>query len=134
MTKLGRVGLYVQALVYVASGLNHFLHERFYIAIMPTHYAHPEALVGWSGAAEVLGGLGLLVPATRRVSAVGIGVMLLVFLDVHVFMVRHPERFPGVPGWVLWGRIPLQFVLVAWAWQYARRERRIGLLKAASLR
>lgn len=121
-----RVGLWAQAVLYATGGVNHFLHEAFYVGIMPEHYSHPGALVLASGVAEVAGGVGLLVPATRRVAAAGLGVMLLGFLDVHVWMVRHPARFPGVPVWVLWARIPLQFVLIAWAWRYARRPRAGG--------
>lgn len=97
-----RAGLVVQSLFYIGSGINHFLHAEFYRRIMPDHYAHPNALVGLSGVAEIAGGLGLLVPAARRLSAGGIMLMLLVFLDVHLFMLRNPERFPAVPSWVLW--------------------------------
>jgi len=116
--RLFRIGLLAQSLLYVASGINHFWHKGFYLRIMPDHYSDPEALVRLSGAAEILGGLGLLAPSTRRVSAAGIVLMLVVFLDVHQFMLRHPERFPEVPAWVLWARIPLQLVLIAWAWRY----------------
>jgi uncharacterized membrane protein len=112
-------GLIAQALFYVGSGINHFWHETFYLHIMPDHYAHPRALVELSGVVEILGGVGLLVPGTRRFSAVGIALMLVVFFDVHVFMLRHADRFPEVPAWVLWTRIPLQFALIAWALAYA---------------
>lgn len=117
-----RASLIAQSFFYVASGINHFWHQNFYLHIMPDHYSHPLALVGLSGVAEVFGGLGLLLPATRRFSAVGIALMLVVFFDVHVFMLRHPARFPEAPVWVLWVRIPLQFVLIAWALYYARRD------------
>jgi uncharacterized membrane protein len=120
--RLSKIGLFTQALFYVAGGVNHFWHRPFYVGIMPDHYAHPVALVQLSGVAEILGGVGLAVPFTRRFSAFGIAAMLLVFLDVHIFMLRHPERFPQVPAWVLWGRLPLQAVLIAWALYYARRE------------
>ncbi len=116
------IGVLSQSLFYIASGINHFWHPRFYVEIMPDHYSHPEDLVSVSGAAEVLGGLGLLVPATRRFSAVGLTAMLLVFLDVHQFMLRHAERFPRIPKWVLWARFPVQAVLIAWAWRYAQKR------------
>ncbi len=119
-----RVGLIVQSLFYVASGVNHFRHEAFYLRIMPDHYAHPLPLVQLSGVAEILGGMGLLLPATRRFSAAGIALMLVVFFDVHVYMLRHPGRFPEAPEWLLWVRIPLQFVLIWWALIYARRDER----------
>jgi uncharacterized membrane protein len=121
--RLYHVSLIAQALLYVLGGINHFWHTGFYVHIMPDHYAHPEALVLASGAAEILGGIGLLAPATRRFSAAGIVLMLIVYFDVHVFMLMHAGQFPEVPAWILWARIPMQFVLIAWAAMYLRRER-----------
>ncbi|HLI77896.1 MAG TPA: hypothetical protein VKV02_13200, partial [Acidobacteriaceae bacterium] len=83
--------------------------------------AHRE-LVLVSGVAEVAGGLGVLLPATRRVAAWGIIALLLAVMPANVWMVQHPERWPGIPVWALWVRLPLQGVLVAWAWAYTRRE------------
>jgi uncharacterized membrane protein len=102
--------------------MNHFWHPQFYARIMPDHYLHPDALVGWSGVAEILGGIGLAIPTTRRLSSFGLALMLIVFLDVHVFMLRHPERFPPIPAWMLWARLPLQGVLIAWALYYAQNR------------
>ncbi len=118
-----KIGLWAQSLLYLASGINHFVQKSFYLHIMPDHYSHPGALVSLSGAAEVAGGLGLLVPATRRVAAGGLALMLLVFFDVHIYMLRHPDRFPEAPLWLLWARLPLQFVLIGWAWHYAQQPR-----------
>ena len=102
--------------------MNHFWHRSFYLRIMPDHYSHPDALVRISGAAEILGGIGLLMPATRRAAAFGISALLVVFLDVHQFMLRHPERFSQLPKWLLWARLPLPAVVIAWAWRYARKR------------
>ena len=115
-------GLYVQSLLYVAAGFNHFWHSRTYTTIMPPHYNHPLGLVQLSGVAEVLGGLGVLIPATRRFSAWGIIVMLMVYFDVHIYMARNAEHFANIPAWVLYVRLPLQLVLIAWAWNYTRRD------------
>lgn len=117
--RISRTSLVAQSIFYIVGGINHFWHEKFYIHIMPDHYAHPHALVQLSGLAEICGGLGLLLPATRRTSAFGITAMLLVFLDVHQYMLRHAERFPEAPKWMLWARLPLQLVLIAWALNYA---------------
>ena len=61
-----------------------------------------------------------MAPATRRVSAIGLAAMLVVFLDVHLFMIRHAERFPNIPQAALWARLPIQALLIAWALRYAR--------------
>lgn len=122
-TRADRISLVAQSLFYIGAGINHFWHQDFYCRIMPDHYAHPMALVRLSGAAEILGGLGLLPRSTRRASAYGIALMLTVFLDVHQSMLRHPERFPAIPQWTLWARIPLQFALIAWALHYSRPDK-----------
>ena len=119
--RFGRLSLLAQASLYLLGGVNHFWHPGFYLHIMPDHYSHPAALVSLSGAAEVIGGAGLLLPSTRRFAAAGLILMLIVFLDVHVFMLNHSARFPEVPVWLLWLRLPLQFVLIAWAASAMRR-------------
>lgn len=118
-----RVSLVVQSLFYTAAGVNHFWHESFYRRIMPDHYTHPDGWVLFTGAAEILGGLGLLHPKTRRAAAIGIALMLVGYFDVHIYMLRHSERFPEMPRWALDARIPLQFALIGWALQFADREK-----------
>lgn len=124
---VSRKSVVAQSLLYLAAGANHFWHKPFYVHIMPDHYAHPGLLVEVSGLAEIAGGLGLLVPATRRMSAIGIVTMLAVYMDVHQYMLRHAERFPEAPKWALWARIPLQFALAAWALQLALKPDGAGL-------
>ena len=110
----------MQAALYLVAGANHLLHPAAYLRMMPPHYASPAPLVLWSGIAEIAGGLGLLLPYTRRAAAVGITLMLLVYLDVHVWMAMHAGAWAPVPAWAVYLRIPLQFVLIAWALRYAR--------------
>jgi uncharacterized membrane protein len=119
---LRRLGLIAQSLLYLASGVHHFRNTAMYRPAMPDHYANPDAMIRASGAAEIMIGAGLLVPNTtvQSKSAFGAAAMLVVFLDVHQFMARHPERFPQIPRWALWARLPLQGLLIAWAWNYAR--------------
>lgn len=114
--------LVLMALLYIGAGINHFVHPDFYIKIMPSYIPAHELMVQLSGIAEILLGIGLLIPATRKLSAWGIIAMLLVFMVVHVDMLVHAERFEGVPFWGLVLRIPLQFLLIAWAWWYRRDE------------
>ncbi|SDF63212.1 DoxX family protein [Terriglobus roseus] len=121
MRLLYRIGLVTQALLYVAAGMNHFWHTAMYVAIMPPHYAHPVGLVQISGVAEVLGGIGLLVPWSRRFAAWGIVAMLVVYFDVHIYMAMHADRFATIPVWLIYARLPLQLLLIAWAGVYAVR-------------
>src|SRR5689334_12717840 len=57
--------LYVMAVGYVAAGINHFWHPRFYLRIMPPYLPAPHLLNYASGIIEILLGVLLLVKTTR---------------------------------------------------------------------
>ena len=56
----------VAAVSYIVAGSLHFIRPAPYLRIMPPYVPWHAETVGISGAFEILGGLGLLVPATRR--------------------------------------------------------------------
>jgi uncharacterized membrane protein len=112
---------------YVAAGVAHFGRPGMYLAVMPPYIPWPLAMIYISGAAEILGGVGVLIPdglvfpRTRVSAAWGLVALLIAVLPVHVNMCLHPDRFPGIPVWAIWLRLPLQLPLIAWAWSYTRR-------------
>jgi uncharacterized membrane protein len=107
--------------LYVVAGTAHFVLTRTYEGIMPDYLPAHRALVLVSGAAEIAGGVGVLVPQTRRAAAWGIVVLLVCVMPANVWMVQHPERWPGIPVWAMWVRLPLQGVLIWWALRYTRK-------------
>jgi uncharacterized membrane protein len=115
-----RVGRVVMGVLYVVAGTAHFVLMRTYEGIMPDYLPAHRALVLVSGVAEIVGGLGVLVPQTRRAAAWGIVVLLICVMPANVWMVQHPERYPGFPLWAMWVRLPLQLVLIWWAWLYTK--------------
>jgi uncharacterized membrane protein len=110
------------ALFMVAAGINHFVKPAVYMAMMPEALPAPALLVIVSGVFEILGGLGLLVPATRRWAAWGLVALLIAVFPANLNMAMHqlPLGSYQPPGWALWARLPLQGVLIAWAWWYTR--------------
>lgn len=113
-----RVGKIVMGALYIIAGIGHFKATRMYVRIMPDYLPEPHALVLLSGAAEIAGGVGVLLPQTRRAAAFGIILLLIAVMPANVWMVQHPERFPGIPLWAMWLRLPLQLPLMWWAWLY----------------
>lgn len=106
------------ALVMVGAGVNHFLSPATYVAMMPVALPWHLALVYVSGVAEIAGGLGLLVPRTRRAAAWGLIALLVAVFPANVNMAVNelPLGTTTVPTWALWARLPLQLVLIAWAY------------------
>jgi uncharacterized membrane protein len=109
------------AAFFVGSGLNHFASPRFYRAIVPPRLAHDaKRVVEVSGVAEILGGLGVLAPRTRRSAGVGLIALLAAVFPANLYMAREPERFERVPRWALYARLPLQPLMMWWAWSATR--------------
>lgn len=118
-----RLGRLAMGALYLAAGIAHFIFTRTYEAIMPDYLPAHHALVLFSGAAEIAGGLGILLPHAKlnRTAAWGIILLLIAVFPANLWMVQHPERFPNIPPWALGLRLPLQAVLLAWAFRYACR-------------
>ena len=126
MSWIKTVSLYVMAAFYAFAGLNHFRAPEFYLPIMPPWLPWHEELVFLSGVAELIIGIGLLIPRTRVLAAWGAIALLVAVYPANIQMaiadvpVGDPPQSAGVLRWV---RLPLQFVLMAWAWWHTRPDR-----------
>jgi uncharacterized membrane protein len=100
---------------FLVAGALHFARPRIYESIVPDYLPAHRELVLASGAAELLGGAGLLRGRTRRAAGWWLIATLVAIFPANVWMAQHPERFavPGGRGTLL-ARLPLQAGLVAW--------------------
>jgi uncharacterized membrane protein len=110
------------ALFFLAAGVNHFVMPRAYEGIVPPRlHEHRALVVQASGVAELAAGVGVLVPRTRRVAGVGLVLLLAAIFPANLHMAREPERLPRIPRWALYARLPLQPLMMLWAWRVTRR-------------
>ncbi len=111
------------AAFFTFAGVMHFVIPRSYQAIMPPYLPYHREAVAVSGVAEVIGGLAVIAPATRRPFARWWLIALLVAVfPANVHMAVSPERVKGlaldrIPRWSLWARLPLQAACVWWVWR-----------------
>jgi len=112
------------SLFYLVAGTLHFLRPRAYEAIMPAALPAKRELVYASGLAEIVGGAGVLHPATRRPAGWWLIATLIAIFPANVNMAVNPDRFRGIPAALLWLRLPLQALLIAWAWRVAVKPAR----------
>jgi len=108
-------------LTFIAAGVPHFVRPRMYEAIVPDYLPAHRELVYASGVAEIAGGAGVLHPTTRRAAGWWLIATLVAIFPANVEMAVHAERFTQFRPAVLWARLPLQAVLIAWAWRTAAR-------------
>jgi uncharacterized membrane protein len=113
------------AIFFVVAGTLHFVKPDLYRQIIPPFLPEPQLLVMVSGIAEIAGGLGLLLAPVRRAAGWGLIALLIAVFPANVYMALHAEQFHITP-WLLWARLPLQAVFIAWVWwvgiQHAPRD------------
>ncbi len=108
---------------FTAAGMLHFLATNAEIVMMPAILPFKYPLMYISGVAEVLGGIGLLIPRYRAVARYEIIALLLAVFPANVNVAINHITGPGLindPA-QQWIRLPLQFVLIGiilWATQH----------------
>ena len=119
------IGRILLALLFIVAGSLHFVFPQTYLKIMPPFLPAPLTLISISGAAEILGGVGLFVPFARHLAAWGLIALLIAVLPANIYMAAAHLRFPGIMGqsWAQWFRVPLQLPLIYWCWLYTRTGR-----------
>ena len=108
--------LCVKALIYVFAGLMHFVKPKMFIRIIPPIFPRPDIINKVTGLVEIFLGIGLLFESTRSFAAIGIIILLLAVFPANIYMYQKGAK--GIPKWALLARLPLQFVLIAWAYLY----------------
>lgn len=111
-------------LMFIVAGLLHFRAPEVYEGIMPPYLPLHRELVLLSGAAEVLGGVGLLPKRTRRAAGVGLILLLMAVWPANVQMLLDARDAGKLSWWVtlLWARLPAQPALMWWVWRVSRYD------------
>lgn len=110
--------LYLMAGIYILAGLNHFRNPRMYVKIIPDYLPAPKQLNVLSGLAEILSGILLCIPSLSSYGAWGIIALLIAVFPANLYMLTNKKASFGLPRWVLLIRLPLQLVLIFWAYLY----------------
>ena len=118
-----RLALLGLSLFFVAAGINHFVNPDFYVPMVPPYLPAHRELVFLSGVFEVVGGVAVLVPAVRAAAGWGLIALLLAVFPANIHMALNPELFPDVSRTALYVRLPLQALLIAWAYWATRPDR-----------
>ena len=114
-----KIFAYIFGVVYILAGVNHFWHESFYTKMIADFLPYPAMLVYISGVAEILCGLGFLIPATRKAAAWGTIALLVAIFPANIYMAMHPAEF-GFAAAGLYARLPIQLVLIWLAYIYTK--------------
>jgi uncharacterized membrane protein len=107
------------ALFFIFAGTMHFVGPSLFLKAVPEYLPFPLAIVFISGLAEVGLGALLLTPRFKRLAAWGIIALLIAVFPANIMIFQHQDRFPA-PQWIHVLRLPLQAVLIYWAYLYTK--------------
>jgi uncharacterized membrane protein len=101
-------------LFFVFAGVMHFIKPNFFKHFIPDFL--PKLAVNYIfGFLEIALGLGLFISSTVKISAVGIFILMIVFLPIHIWDLFKERPAIGSRKIAII-RIPLQFLLMYFAY------------------
>lgn len=131
---MSRRSPYLAAAFFTTAGVMHFARPDVFESIVPDWIPDPKLANRLSGAAEIVLGLGMLPPTTRRASALGLLALIAAVFPANVDMAVNQVELKPADGRLTrsvgtargpqnWIRLPLQAPLLWWLWREARAAR-----------
>jgi uncharacterized membrane protein len=122
MRKSKQILKYLFAFSFILAGINHFINAEFYLKMMPPVLPAHLFLIRLSGVFEIALGVLLLIPKFTRLAAYGLIALLAAVFPANVYMAMNTEIFPEFSPSALYLRLPVQIVLIVWAFWFTRKN------------
>jgi len=105
------------ALSLLFVGSDHWINPQRYLAMMPPWIPLHLELVLFTGAAEIAGGLGLLLPKFRRAAGLTLALYFVAVFPANIHNALNGVSVEGLPqaSWYYWLRLPFQPLAIWWA-------------------
>lgn len=114
---LESLNLWLMAGLYILAGINHFTKPTFYLKIIPPLLPFHKMINWVSGLAEIVLGIGLLLPEYQSLSAWGIIALLIAIFPANIYHFMKGLRKKKMVA-ILAIRLPLQGLLIWWAYGF----------------
>ena len=108
---------------YVNVGIKHFTDPKWFLDIIPPFLSSIGLeLVYISGFFEILFGVMLIFPASRKLAAFGLILLLIAVYPANLYLAFYqgPQKLIGISAFAAsWIRLPIQFIFIGLAyWHY----------------
>jgi len=105
---------------YIFAGLYHFINPEFYLKLIPDYIPASVFMNYFVGFLELLLGVLVLFPNSRKMACQAIIVLLVLLIPSHVYFIQIGSCVSNglcVPNWVSWSRlIIIHPLLISWAY------------------
>ena len=108
---------YALAVMFTFTGVSHFTKLKHDMArMMPAIFPKPLLLVYITGVLELLGAMGLLLPATSALAGICLILFLLAVFPANMKAAREKILLHNKPATALWLRLPMQILFIGLIW------------------
>jgi uncharacterized membrane protein len=118
---LPKIAVWLLGIFFILGGANHFINPDFYLPLIPDYIPYHSLLNYASGVGEILAGIAVLIPSTRKLGCNAILFLLIAFLPAHIYLIQKGGCLSDalcVPAWVAWVRlIVIHPILIYWAYK-----------------
>jgi uncharacterized membrane protein len=109
------------------TALGHVMFPTGMAMMIPPFIPFRLELVYFTGLLEVAGGIGLLLPKFRRISAILLITFFVLITPANIYAAMHhidlqKASYDGNGPAYLWFRLPLQLFFIAWVWYFGLRK------------
>jgi uncharacterized membrane protein len=102
------------AVMFLFTSVSHFAPmKEDLIKMVPPRLPYPRQIVFVTGILEILGALGLLLPATRVAASFCLAALLIAQFPANVHAARKHIPLRGKSPTPLWVRLPMQLIWIA---------------------
>ena len=116
--------IYVMSFMYVFIGIRHFTNPQYFLDIVPPQLPFKLFLVYLTGLIEIVGGVAILLPKTRKA-----GAYLLIFLlvsvfpaNIYLYVSETPQGLLGISKMDALIRMPFQTPLILLAYWHSKEN------------
>jgi uncharacterized membrane protein len=117
-------GLLAVVIMFLFTGATHFTPMKHdYAAMLPGFVPMKVSIIHLTGALQILGAVGLLVPRTRRLAGISLALLLVAMFPGNVYAAINDVPFRGEAPTPLWLRTPIQLFFIGMVWWTSIKER-----------
>jgi len=110
---------YIFGIFMVLAGVMHFVNPVVFSGFVPD-FLPVNFIIYSSGIIEIALGIGVFIPSFKSKASLGILILMIIFLPLHIIDIFKDE--PAIGSKMLaYIRLPLQFVLIYWAWFISKK-------------
>lgn len=98
-------------IIFMSSGIGHFVAKDFYLRLVPPYVPFPEAVILVTGALVLLMGIGIVTPGVKKVTAKCMALFALCTMPSIIYLVSNPTLFPEISVHLIVMSIPSQLAI-----------------------